>query len=79
MWLQSSGCFSREKVLNEANSAVARAVCEELVSRGLVSAERANALERALREGTLRAEDWYQVVEASLPAVKEPTDAPEIK
>jgi hypothetical protein len=54
--------------VTEANSEVARAICDELHRLGLVSRDRADALDRALRGGTVKAEDWYLAIESSLPA-----------
>ena len=54
--------------MTEANTQVARAIREELCRLGLVSIDRADALEQALRDGTIKAEDWYLALESSLPA-----------
>ena len=65
--------------MNDANSEVARAIRDELTSLGLVSADRADALEAAISSGTVKAEDWYLTVEASLPVPGGASDAGQAK
>ena len=65
--------------MNDANSEVARAIRDELTSLGLVLADRADALEAAISAGTVKAEDWYLTVEASLPEPGGSTDAGQTK
>ena len=61
--------------MTDANAKVARAIREELCRQGLVLADRADALEQALRGGTISAEDWYLAVESSLAAREGAGDA----
>lgn len=53
--------------MTDANSQVARAIRDELCRLGLVSPDRADALEKAVSSGSIKAEDWYLAIEASLP------------
>lgn len=54
--------------MTDANSQVARAIRDELCRLGLVSPDRADALEKAVSAGSIKAEDWYLAIESSLPA-----------
>ncbi|MBX9793575.1 MAG: hypothetical protein K2Y02_04670 [Burkholderiaceae bacterium] len=65
--------------MNDANSKVARAIRDELTSFGLVLADHADTLEAAISAGTVKAEDWYRAVEASLPEPGGSTDAGQAK
>lgn len=65
--------------MNDANSEVARAIRDELTTLGLVLADRADALEAAINVGTVKAEDWYRAVEASLPVPGGSSDAGQAK
>jgi hypothetical protein len=57
--------------MDDANAAVARAICEELVRMGLVARARAQKLEQSIQEGTTNGELWSFEVEAALPAKHE--------
>ena len=65
--------------MSDANSEVARAIRDALTSLGLVSAGSAAALEKSIRDGTIKAEDWYRVIETSLPGQGGSTDAEQAK
>lgn len=53
--------------MSDPNEEVARAICNELTSLGLVSKERVATVEKSIRDGTIKAEDWLRAIEASLP------------
>lgn len=61
--------------MTDANSQVARAIRDELCRLGLVSPDRADALEKAVSAGSIKAEDWYLAIESSLPAQQGAADA----
>jgi hypothetical protein len=65
----------REMTVTDANSQVARAIRDELCRLGLVSPDRADALEKAVSAGSIKAEDWYLAIESSLPAQQGAADA----
>jgi hypothetical protein len=61
--------------VTDANSQVARAIRDELCRLGLISPDRADALEKAVGAGSIKAEDWYLAIESSLPAQQGAADA----
>lgn len=61
--------------MTDGNSEVAHAIREELCRLGLVAPERADRFEEAVRTGTIKAEDWYSIIEASLPTEQGVADA----
>ena len=65
--------------MSDANLEVARAISNELTSLGLVSKDRGAAVEKSIRAGTMKAEDWLRAIESSLPTPAESANGKQAK